>query len=91
VPPVWFGPEITAEPSFGRQVIAFNGVPPPDEIALSNAILEALLDSLEGRVHVAEPAAAPPPSPDHSVLDALRRLSATDASLARNSERSRVL
>jgi CYTH domain-containing protein len=81
VPPVWFGPEITSEPSFGRQVIAFNGVPAPDEIALSNAILEALLDLLEGRVHVAEPAAAPPPSPDHSVLDALRRLSASARSV----------
>jgi CYTH domain-containing protein len=89
VPPVWFGPEITAEPSFGRQVIALNGVPPPDDIALSNAILEALLDSLEDRVHVAEPAAAPPPSPDHSVLDALRRLSASARSVPEHSTEPR--
>ncbi len=78
-PPAWLGPEITAEPSFGRHMMALNGVPPVNEVPLSNATLEALLDLLEDRVPPAEraPAVAPRPPLDHSLLDALRHLSAS--------------
>ena len=48
-PPPWFGPEITTEPSFGRQVIALDRLPELPEVPLSNAIIEAVLDLLEGR------------------------------------------
>ena len=76
-PPVWFGPEITAEPSFGRQVIAFDRMPEVGEVQLSSATVDALLDVLEGRAPVEPPAPsfAPHSSIDTSVLDALRRLS----------------
>jgi hypothetical protein len=76
-PPVWFGPEITAEPSFRRQVIAFDRMPEVGEVPLSSATVDALLDVLEGRAPVEPPAPsfAPHSSIDTSVLDALRRLS----------------
>jgi hypothetical protein len=74
-PPAWFGPEITTEPSFGRQVIALTQMPDVGEVPLSNSIVEAVLDLLEGR---ADDQPVPTParlrSVETSVLDALRRL-----------------
>jgi len=97
--PDWLGPEITAEPSFGREMMALNGVPPINEVPLSNASLEALLDVFEDQGRTAErtpavapvlddqgpaaeraPAVVPLPSLDHSLLDALRHLSASTQS-----------
>jgi CYTH domain-containing protein len=80
-PPTWFGPEITTEPSFGRQVIAVDRLPEVREVALSNSTLEAVLDLLEGRVSLFPPVTAPArrPSIESSVLDALSRLSASGA------------
>ena len=77
-PPPWFGPEITTEPSFGRQVIALDRLPEVPEVPLSNAIVEAVLDLLEARASPSQPVTAPAPraSIDTSVLDALTRLSA---------------
>ena len=77
-PPPWFGPEITTEPSFGRQVIALDRLPELPEVPLSNAIMEAVLDLLEDRASTSQPVTAPAPrsSIDTSVLDALTRLSA---------------
>jgi CYTH domain-containing protein len=49
-PPTWFGPEITTEPSFGRQLIALDRLPEVGEVPLSNSTVEAVLDLLEGRV-----------------------------------------
>ncbi len=47
--PEWFGPEITARPEFERSALALSGTPLTEDIAVSNAGLEALLDTLEGR------------------------------------------
>ena len=77
-PPPWFGPEITTESSFGRQVIALDRLPELPEVPLSNAIMEAVLDLLEDRASTSRPVTAPAPraSVETSVLDALTRLSA---------------
>jgi CYTH domain-containing protein len=79
-PPTWFGPEITTEPSFGRQVIAVDRLPEVGEVPLSNFTVEAVLDLLEGRFSL-PPVTAParPGSIETSVLDALSRLSASGA------------
>jgi hypothetical protein len=82
-PPTWFGAEITTEPSFGRQVIALDRLPEVPEVPLSNAMVEAVLDLLDGRVSLSQPVTAPAPRPssiETSVLDALSRLSAAGAS-----------
>ena len=77
-PPAWFGPEITTELSFGRQVISFNQMPDVGEVPLSDGIVEAVLDVLEGR---ADDQLVPTPAHlravETSVFDALRRLSAS--------------
>ncbi len=77
-PPPWFGPEITTEPSFGRQVIALDRLPELPEVPLSNAIMEAVLDLLEGRASISQPVTTPAPgaSIETSVIDVLTRLSA---------------
>jgi hypothetical protein len=46
-PPIWFGPEVTQNPAYDRGSLARAGKPAPEEIALSNAILDELLDGLE--------------------------------------------
>jgi CYTH domain-containing protein len=81
-PPTWFGAEITTEPSFGRQVIALDRLPEVPEVPLSNAMVEAVLDLLEGRAPLSQPVTTParPPSIETSVLEALSRLSASGAS-----------
>src|SRR4051794_32062116 len=49
VPPAWFGPEVTQNPAYHRGTLARAGIPAPEEIPLSNAMLEELLDALEER------------------------------------------
>jgi hypothetical protein len=81
-PPSWFGPEITTEPSFGRPVIALDRLPEVPEVPLSNAMVEAVFDLLEGRVSLSQPVTEPAPRPssiETSVLEALSRLSASGA------------
>jgi CYTH domain-containing protein len=46
-PPVWFGPEVSSDAAFGYHDIALRGVPAADEIELSNAALNSILDELE--------------------------------------------
>jgi hypothetical protein len=46
VPPVWFGPELTADAQFDRASLAFRA-PALTEAVVSNATLEAVLDLLE--------------------------------------------
>jgi len=46
-PPVWFGPEVSDNAAFGYHDIAFGGVPVGDEVELSNAALNSILDELE--------------------------------------------
>ena len=47
VPPAWFGPEVTQDAAYDRGALARAGVPAPEAIPVSNAMLEELLDRLE--------------------------------------------
>ena len=47
VPPAWFGPEVTQNPAYHRGSLARTGLPASEDIPLSNAMLEELLDLLE--------------------------------------------
>src|SRR4051795_2628824 len=47
VPPAWFGPEVTQDAAYDRGALARAGVPAPEQIPVSNAMLEELLDRLE--------------------------------------------
>lgn len=48
-PPEWFGPEVTADPRYANQSIALRGLAEAPEIPLSDAALNSLIDTLEGR------------------------------------------
>ena len=65
-------------PIGGDLLIALNRIPDVGEVALSDGIVEAVLDLLEGRADD-QPVATPARlrSVELSVLDALRRLSAS--------------
>src|SRR3954449_8586580 len=47
VPPAWFGPEVTQNPAYHRASLARVGLPASDEISLSNAMVEDLLDMID--------------------------------------------
>ncbi|WP_070999452.1 hypothetical protein [Methylobacterium sp. C1] len=47
--PSWFGREVSNEPAFERAALAIQGVPAAEEVALSNAALDAVLDLIEPR------------------------------------------
>src|SRR4051794_14119173 len=47
VPPAWFGPEGTQNPAYHRGSLARAGLPASEEIPLSNAMSEELLDLLD--------------------------------------------
>jgi hypothetical protein len=47
VPPAWFGSEVTQDAAYDRGALARAGVPAPEAIPVSNAMLEELLDRLE--------------------------------------------
>ncbi|MGF9762931.1 hypothetical protein AAII07_48025 [Microvirga sp. 0TCS3.31] len=50
LPPLpWFGPEVSAEPSYQRRHLALDGAPEASEVAFTNAALNSLLDLLEDR------------------------------------------
>ena len=46
----WFGPEVTADPRYTHQSIALRGLDEDPEIPLSNAALNSLIDTLDGRL-----------------------------------------
>jgi len=46
----WFGPEVTGEAGYQNRAIALEGLPPSLDVPLSNAALNTLLDTLEGRL-----------------------------------------
>lgn len=48
-PPAWFGPEVTDDPAYRRRSIALEGLPPAEDLGLTNQALDSLLDLLEGR------------------------------------------
>jgi CYTH domain-containing protein len=45
----WFGPEVTADPRYTNQSIALRGFDEVSEIPMSDAALNSLIDTLEGR------------------------------------------
>jgi CYTH domain-containing protein len=45
----WFGPEVSAEPTYQHRRLAFEGAPEPPEVEVTNAALNSLLDLLEDR------------------------------------------
>jgi len=45
----WFGPEVTDDPRYTYQSIALRGLDEPPEVLLSDAALNSLIDTLEGR------------------------------------------
>src|SRR5829696_936646 len=47
VPPAWFGPEVTQNPAYHRGSLARAELPASEDIPLSSAMLEELLDLLE--------------------------------------------
>jgi hypothetical protein len=49
-PMPWFGPEVTGEAGYQNRAIALEGLPPALDVPLSNAALNTLLDTLEGRL-----------------------------------------
>jgi CYTH domain-containing protein len=79
--PPWFGPEVTADPSYDPRHVALGGLPAVGDLPLSNEALDALLDTLEdrlGRGRYAQAPTARRPATDTSVIDALRRLASPD-------------
>ena len=45
----WFGPEVTADPRYTHQSMALRGLDDEQEIPLSDAALNSLIDTLDGR------------------------------------------
>jgi hypothetical protein len=45
----WFGPEVTADPRYTNQSLALRGLAEAPDIPLSDAALNTLIDTLEGR------------------------------------------
>jgi CYTH domain-containing protein len=55
-PPAWFGPEVSADPSYRLRAIAITGRPAVPEVDITNAALASLLDALDHSDREAEPA-----------------------------------
>ncbi|MER2196556.1 hypothetical protein [Methylobacterium brachiatum] len=74
--PTWFGREVSSEPAFERQALAIQGVPAAEEVPLSNAALDAVLDLIEPRFgfgRYGSTARASEPSED-GAMNAMRRI-----------------
>jgi CYTH domain-containing protein len=48
-PPEWFGPEVTADARYTNQFLALRGLAEAPDFPLSDAALNSLIDTLEGR------------------------------------------
>jgi hypothetical protein len=57
-PPVWFGPEVTSDPTYQTRSLALTGPPSPAEVEVTNEALHSLLDMLDNRA--GEPQPQPP-------------------------------
>ena len=79
-PAPWFGPDVSGRDGYDNRAIALQGLPGGTDVAISNAALEALLDTLENR---GMSRCALPPRPAAAgegggeVLDTLRRMAAS--------------
>jgi len=54
-PPAWFGPEVSADPSYRLRSIALASQPTMPEVEVTNAALISLLDTVDHRDQAAEP------------------------------------
>ncbi|MBY0299349.1 MAG: hypothetical protein K2X71_25475 [Methylobacterium sp.] len=72
--PAWFGPEVTGDAAYEARTVALQGPPQVDEVALSNAALDAVLDIVETRYGFGRYASGPGARDESSVTNALRRL-----------------
>jgi CYTH domain-containing protein len=69
-PPSWFGPEVTADPSYRSRSLALAGLPAAPEVELTDGALNSLLDTLEdGSTSSRVPAAATTPADPSPVMD----------------------
>jgi CYTH domain-containing protein len=72
-PPAWFGPEVSADPTYKLRSVALTGRPAVPEVEITNAALASLLDALDHRDQEAEPTPAqraPAPAPAEVPFDA---------------------
>jgi CYTH domain-containing protein len=73
--PSWFGREVSGEPAFERPSLAIQGVPAAEEMALSNAALDAVLDLIEPRFGFGRyGSSARAPETDDGAINAMRRI-----------------
>ncbi|MCJ2089964.1 hypothetical protein MKK88_28830 [Methylobacterium sp. E-005] len=73
--PSWFGREVSGEPAFERQSLAIQGVPAQEEVPLSNAALDAVLDLIEPRFGFGRyGSSARSAEADEGALGAMRRI-----------------
>jgi CYTH domain-containing protein len=68
-PPAWFGPEVTADPSYQNRSLAIAGLPHVPEVEVTDTALNSVLDGLEvgstsSRLPIEPSALAPPPATD---------------------------
>ena len=71
-PPVWFGPEVTSEPTYQVRSLALTGLPATPEVEVTNEALNSLLDTLGDRAGEPQPQptwVAPEPETFETVLD----------------------
>jgi CYTH domain-containing protein len=54
-PPVWFGPEVTSEPTYQVRSLALTGLPSAPEVEITNEALHSLLDALGDRAGEPQP------------------------------------
>ncbi len=81
--PIWFGREVTSEPTFERSALAIQGVPATSELSLNNAALDAVLDLIEPRFGFGRYGASPRTSDSLDTLaGTLRRPAPTSAPAA---------
>jgi len=67
-PPAWFGPEVTRNEAYERAALARGGIPSATDIALSNAGIADLLDTLEGRLGPVQVGRMPSPRPNATAV-----------------------
>ena len=85
--PAWFGAEVSADPAYDTRAVALQGPPAGAEVPITNAALDALLDTFENRFAAPRPAQAPRVSDeDARVMDALRRLATSPADASEEAE-----
>jgi CYTH domain-containing protein len=54
-PPVWFGSEVTSEPTYQLRSLALTGLPSTPEVEVTNEALNSLLDTLGDRAGEPQP------------------------------------